>query len=711
MDKEYGGTMLQKNKKFVFVVAALLILWFCIGAYSFVDGVQGQLWKSSIRTITESTHQGVNAFNIQLELDFDMLERIFRELETSEYPEHIVALYEELEEDVILYFDRFESTEKQEKYDYVVQAFLAENALERGLLNSHISSVTGEHVFNIFLKGTLLDGTQAYLVKEYSTKEIARQFTLTFYDNTGFSYLIDKSGSIVMRPIHRNSFKTIPNIFHIISEEENDQEAIARFRENLQTQESGWAKFYNEGKGLVFCYEVLREDASWLMVSIIPEHVITKQATSILKRTTFFTGSAFFMVFLVVAVIYGIKMHENEQHTKELTEALHVADEANRAKDKFLMDMSHDIRTPLNAIIGMTTIAQENVISQQKVEDCLYKIKRSSMHLLSMVSDLLDLSQLEYGKMILKEETISFAELYLESAELMSFKAKEKQVALKIALFVQEKEMVSGDSFRIRQILLNIISNAIKYTPSGGTVSLELTQLEEKREGKRVYCFCCTDTGIGMEQEFLERMFLPFERARNTTDSKIVGIGAGLTITKSLLELMGGEIFVESELGKGSQIKIELPMKVVEAAEEKTTDKNVCSEEEEAFDYAHRRVLLVEDNELNVEIMEELLSITNIQVEKASNGQEAVSMVSEKDIGYYDLIFMDIQMPVMDGYEATRQIRKMDRSDTKTLPIYAVSANALASDIQNAKDAGMDGHIAKPVDFDSIERVLKQYLS
>lgn len=152
-------------------------------------------------------------------------------------------------------------------------------------------------------------------------------------------------------------------------------------------------------------------------------------------------------------------------------------------------------------------------------------------------------------------------------------------------------------------------------------------------------------------------------------------------------------------------------MKVVEAAEEKTTDKNVCSEEEEAFDYAHRRVLLVEDNELNVEIMEELLSITNIQVEKASNGQEAVSMVSEKDIGYYDLIFMDIQMPVMDGYEATRQIRKMDRSDTKTLPIYAVSANALASDIQNAKDAGMDGHIAKPVDFDSIERVLKQYLS
>ena len=351
------------------------------------------------------------------------------------------------------------------------------------------------------------------------------------------------------------------------------------------------------------------------------------------------------------------------------------------------------------------------MISQQKVEDCLYKIKRSSMHLLSMVSDLLDLSQLEYGKMILKEETISFAELYLESAELMSFKAKEKQVALKIALFVQEKEMVSGDSFRIRQILLNIISNAIKYTPSGGTVSLELTQLEEKREGKRVYCFCCTDTGIGMEQEFLERMFLPFERARNTTDSKIAGIGAGLTITKSLLELMGGEIFVESELGKGSQIKIELPMKVVEAAEEKTTDKNVCSEEEEAFDYAHRRVLLVEDNELNVEIMEELLSITNIQVEKASNGQEAVSMVSEKDIGYYDLIFMDIQMPVMDGYEATRQIRKMDRSDTKTLPIYAVSANALASDIQNAKDAGMDGHIAKPVDFDSIERVLKQYLS
>ena len=318
------------------------------------------------------------------------------------------------------------------------------------------------------------------------------------------------------------------------------------------------------------------------------------------------------------------------------------------------------------------------------------------------------MSQIEHGKVILKEDAVRLESLFQETADIMRDNAKEGEVTLTVLPVRLKNEIVTGDLLRIRQILLNIIKNAIKYTPPGGTVSLELTQESDTPDGYGTYRFRCSDTGIGMDEEFLERLFLPFERARNTTASKIFGTGVGLAITKSLLDMMNGKISVESEPGKGSVFTVEFYFRYQEhgltALELSEPDKEQTKDE----GYADKRILLVEDNEINMEILEAMLEMTGVQTEKATDGQEAVKMVHDHPDGYYDLIFMDIQMPVMDGYEATRQIRRMDKSCASSLPIFAVSANALASDIQNSMEAGMNGHIAKPVDFDLIEKVLKQ---
>lgn len=686
-------------KKNWLLLLGLLVVVLSFGVYGFVTGVSNQLWQASMRTIIESTHQGANALNVQFERDFEDLEQIWRQLAQAEPEarEEMLRYYQAVDPDL-----RFYQAKRQQGGDKKATGYLSALREEQlaGLVPSHINSLTGENVFNMFVQGRLADGNLAYLVKEYRTREIANQFTLSFYDQTGFSYLVDQRGNIMVRSEHRNSNKTVYNLFDMVAGPENDPQVLAQFEQSVQQLKTGWARFSYNGTGLVFCYEPLQLDAGWLLVSVVPERMISAQTNSILQKTLIFSGLLLALMLLIVAVFYAIKMHENTLHTNELQQALNEADRANKAKGRFLMDMSHDIRTPLNAIIGMTAVARQNVNNPDKMQDCLRKIEISGLQLISMVSDVLDMSQIEQGTLVLRQEPCNLDKLFAETLELMQPKAQEAGLQLEAEPLQLANPQGVGDALRIRQVLLNIIDNAVKYTPAGGRVHLTLTQPEPPQDDQVIYHFCCQDTGIGMDEDFQQRMFMPFERARNTTDSKIAGTGVGLPISKSLLEAMGGHIEVDSQPGCGTTIQLAFPLLL---AQDEAAPADMLT-------YADKRVLLVEDNELNMEIMEELLGLFEVQIAKAEDGRQAVDLVQANPGGYFDLVLMDIQMPVLDGYQATQQIRALPHADAQTLPIYAVSANALAEDVQNSLASGMNGHIAKPVDLDELEKVLRKCL-
>ena len=686
-------------KKNWLLLLGLLVVVLSVGVYGFVTGVSNQLWQASMRTIIESTHQGANALNVQFERDFEDLEQIWRQLAQAEPEarEEMLRYYQAVDPDL-----RFYQAKRQQGGDKKATGYLSALREEQlaGLVPSHINSLTGENVFNMFVQGRLADGNLAYLVKEYRTREIANQFTLSFYDQTGFSYLVDQRGNIMVRSEHRNSNKTVYNLFDMVAGPENDPQVLAQFEQSVQQLKTGWARFSYNGTGLVFCYEPLQLDAGWLLVSVVPERMISAQTNSILQKTLIFSGLLLALMLLIVAVFYAIKMHENTLHTNELQQALNEADRANKAKGRFLMDMSHDIRTPLNAIIGMTAVARQNVNNPDKMQDCLRKIEISGLQLISMVSDVLDMSQIEQGTLVLRQEPCNLDKLFAETLELMQPKAQEAGLQLEAEPLQLANPQGVGDALRIRQVLLNIIDNAVKYTPAGGRVHLTLTQPEPPQDDQVIYHFCCQDTGIGMDEDIQQRMFMPFERARNTTDSKIAGTGVGLPISKSLLEAMGGHSEVDSKPGCGTTIQLAFPLLL---AQDEAAPAEMAT-------YADKRVLLVEDNELNMEIMEELLGLFEVQIAKAEDGQQAVDLVQANPGGYFDLVLMDIQMPVLDGYQATQQIRALPHADAQTLPIYAVSANALAEDVQNSLASGMNGHIAKPVDLDELEKVLRKCL-
>ncbi len=689
----------MRSEKNWLLLLGLLVVVLSVGVYGFVTGVSNQLWQASMRTIIESTHQGANALNVQFERDFEDLEQIWRQLAQAEPEarEEMLRYYQAVDPDL-----RFYQAKRQQGGDKKATGYLSALREEQlaGLVPSHINSLTGENVFNMFVQGRLADGNLAYLVKEYRTREIANQFTLSFYDQTGFSYLVDQRGNIMVRSEHRNSNKTVYNLFDMVAGPENDPQVLAQFEQSVQQLKTGWARFSYNGTGLVFCYEPLQLDAGWLLVSVVPERMISAQTNSILQKTLIFSGLLLALMLLIVAVFYAIKMHENTLHTNELQQALNEADRANKAKGRFLMDMSHDIRTPLNAIIGMTAVARQNVNNPDKMQDCLRKIEISGLQLISMVSDVLDMSQIEQGTLVLRQEPCNLDKLFAETLELMQPKAQEAGLQLEAEPLQLANPQGVGDALRIRQVLLNIIDNAVKYTPAGGRVHLTLTQPEPPQDDQVIYHFCCQDTGIGMDEDFQQRMFMPFERARNTTDSKIAGTGVGLPISKSLLEVMGGHIEVDSQPGCGTTIQLAFPLLL---AQDEAAPAEMAT-------YADKRVLLVEDNELNMEIMEELLGLFEVQIAKAEDGRQAVDLVQANPGGYFDLVLMDIQMPVLDGYQATQQIRALPHADAQTLPIYAVSANALAEDVQNSLASGMNGHIAKPVDLDELEKVLRKCL-
>lgn len=547
------------------------------------------------------------------------------------------------------------------------------------------------------------------------------------------------------------------------------------------------------------------------------------------------------MVMVVTKEITGAVKKQKEQ-TQALQDALSQAQHANKAKTAFLSNMSHDIRTPMNAIIGFTTIAASHIDNKEQVGECLRKVLSSSNHLLSLINDILDMSRIESGKVQIKEQECNISELMHNLVNIIQPQVKAKQLELFIDTFEVANEDVIADSLKLNQVFINLLSNAVKYTPAGGTITFRIMQKTTFRHGYGDYVFIIKDNGIGMSKEFVRHIFEPFEREATTTQTGIQGTGLGMAITKNIVEMMNGKISVESELGKGSVFTVEITLKLqdIEKNAEQLKelkglralvvddDFNTCdsvskmlkhigmraewttsgreaayrakmahnegdsfhtyiidwqmpetsgietarkirgavgndasiiiltaydwsdieeeakeagitafcakplfmsdltsallmannlSEKEEVgaawtlADFSGKRVLLVEDIELNREIAQVILEEAGFEVESAPDGTDAVSMVNKSEENYYDVVLMDVQMPIMNGYEATRTIRALPREDVKTLPIIAMTANALEEDKEAALKNGMNAHIAKPLDMDIFINVLKRFLS
>ena len=390
------------------------------------------------------------------------------------------------------------------------------------------------------------------------------------------------------------------------------------------------------------------------------------------------------------------------QMKRELEYRQQVAEARTKARNDFLANMSHDIRTPMNAIVGYTNIAKDHIDKPETVTNALEKIGSSSHFLLSLINDILDISKIESGKMQISLAPCDLRDIFRRIEDITVLQARNKSLVITYQHDSVRHCRVNADELRIEQVLVNIISNAIKYTPEGKTV--DLIAEEEPVEGNRYhYRFIVRDTGIGISEDYLPHLFESFTREERTTVNRIQGTGLGLAITAKVVEMMGGTISVKSKVGEGSEFTVDLELESLEEPHPEESENSM-------IDFSGCRVLLVEDNDINAEIACMILSQYGIAVERAENGQAGLEQVQKHAGGYYDAVLMDIQMPVMNGYEATRAIRSLEGTYYQTLPIIAMSANAYDEDVKACLAAGMNAHIAKPFSPEALVKLLHEYI-
>ena len=385
--------------------------------------------------------------------------------------------------------------------------------------------------------------------------------------------------------------------------------------------------------------------------------------------------------------------------------ALDMAENANKAKTTFLNNMSHDIRTPMNAIVGFTALAQSYIDDKELVEDYLGKISISSQHLLSLINDVLDMSRIESGKVVIENSDVYIPDVIDEISSIIHGSISGKQQELTVDISGIKNECVVTDKLRLNQVLLNILNNAVKFTPEHGKISFTAVEKPVEEEGMTSFEFRIKDNGIGIGEDFKKSIFEAFTRERSSTVSGIQGTGLGMAITKNIVDMMGGTIEVESTEGEGSEFIVNIPCAISDNVVEKKTEHKV------RMKFEGKRILLAEDNELNQQIATAILEGAGFAVDIAKDGVFAVDMIKEHKAGYYDVVLMDIQMPFKDGYEAAREIRASEDKDKASVPIVAVTANAFEEDKRNAIEAGMNGHLAKPYNVPEMLETLSEILN
>lgn len=835
----------KRKQKFFLLVLAAIAASLAAGWY-YLYSVQNSLWNKAVTDILEVTAQGRHALDTYVEKDQENLQFIVSGLE-KESPEDGAAILERLRsasgtdalyvcvdlENRLAYTPQFdEGYPLQEAQTAVFEQLEG----ERGIREPFINDYSGVWTIGNYQRFAFADGTPGYAQKTQPLKEIAERFSLTFYGDTGFSYVVNQQGNIMIRSLHPNSNRTFQNLFDIIDLQGNDPQQVEGFRAALENGKRGAARFRYQQEDYVFCYVPMETIGGWYVVSIVPDRVIMEQADTIMQNSQIF----FFIIvigILVLTAFFLVSRDSARQVLKAEEKARRAAESANLAKSQFLSNMSHDIRTPMNAIVGMARLASDHAAEPDKVKEYLKNISMSGQLLVGLINDILDLSKIESGKMALNNSTASLEQLMTELVNIIQPLVQQRKQAFEIRLHGIRHEILCFDSLRLNQILLNLLSNATKFTPEEGEISVDVTETPSQKPDCAHFTFRVADSGIGMKPEFVKNLFESFTREKDSRVDQIEGSGLGMAITKMIVDMMGGEIRVESEPGRGTVFTVELDLQLAcedselpplpalrllvadddpatcRSAESFLRELGVQADVTEsgraavekalaahrqgrdydlvlldwkmpgvngiqavrairretgcevpviifsAYDWARiereateagvtgfiqkpffkstlyrcilqyvlhkdlpaavssgeiklagKHILMAEDNELNQEITRELLENTGAEVEIVNNGKQCVERFARSAPRAFDLILMDVQMPVMNGYEAARQIRAMARADARTIPIFAITADAFAEDVEAAKQAGMNSHLAKPLDIPHMMREIQKYL-
>ena len=518
----------------------------------------------------------------------------------------------------------------------------------------------------------------------------------TEFPTAEISMITRDGGYVIQSPSLRSSSFTAFIRGYNFQEDYNKVDELAG---QLATEDTGLMIYKDSaGRDSYFYYSCLGQDSDVCILGYIPVADVQTDATD-------------WGVVLMICGTLGLLVIIDGSHilniNRKLRHAVDLAERANLAKTQFLSSMSHDIRTPMNAVIGMTEIARHHLEDPEYVEDCLNKVSISGKHLLTLINDILDISKVESGKMTLNPRDFSLRGNVEEMADMVRHDAEEKHLTLAVEVHDILQDTLVGDPLRIRQIMINLLNNAVKYTEAGGTVRFEVQQRPvEGTSGEVETCFVVADNGMGMTEEFQKNMYSSFSRATDSRINTIQGSGLGLAIAKQMVELMKGTIQCVSAPGEGTTFTVTLILPAGHKASE--IEAEPAEEGGQNGEFAGMHVLVAEDNQLNWEIMQILLEEYGIKADRAENGEICVKMLKEADPVRYDMVLMDVQMPVMDGREATRVLRSDSDSGIRDIPVVAITADAFAEDIYACMEAGMDGHISKPVDIKQVLPYLRK---
>ncbi len=955
----------QKLKTLGFALLSVLIIA-AIGVY-YIASVRRSMRNQSVTDVLEVTAQGSHAFDVYAAKDAEILHSLTFIMEKEESDDHdeisgrLSVLGESENDYFVIDMDDGDVFSNRSAdvitIDGEALAFFAALG-ESGVCEPDVSVLTGRNVMYCYERFDFADGDKGIIVEELLLSSVSNEFSLTFFNDTGFSHIINSEGDILVRSSHKNSSRSINNIFDVIDVNGNDDEELQAFRDALGSQQKGSARFMYRGEMYVYTYAPVESISGWYVISIIPDSVIMEDAENVVKSSQMILfiigiGIVVFAAFLIIMrhnyrsilgmeqelkyreQLFGILSnntndvflmssvdgstveyvspniervmglsvrevkkdllvinstlcsHENEmgkelfrkivpgkplslenerihgingehrwfsefiyctevdntekliavlsdrtaenRNKAALEEALNIAREANNAKSTFLSNMSHDIRTPMNAIVGLSTLLQRDCDKPEKVREHTKKIIASSHHMLGLINDILDMSKIESGNASINFTEINLAEIVEELSTIIKPQAKARGQSFDISVSNIQQEYLVGDKLRIEQIMINLLSNAVKYTQDGGRIEMIMEQIPGGTKNYAKMRFTVRDNGMGMSEEYQQIIFAPFTREINSTTNKIQGTGLGMAITT---------ISVESKQGEGSSFVVELELRMQETDIDRNFWKNhgigsiliadddpdVCAnitgaiegtgvavqcasdglnavemakeahergaeydivildwkmpglsgvetarrirqtvpgnvlimiltsydwsdieeeamaagidgfmpkpffltnfklaverirtgggdtEKENEISIENKRILIAEDNEINAEILIELLGeIPGLTCVVTENGKEAFDKFTSSAAGEYDIILMDVQMPVMNGYEATKAIRTSGRPDAETIPIVAMTANAFAEDVKAALDAGMNAHVSKPVDPDRVLEVLREF--